>query len=252
MKVTFIGTSIYVPDNGREVSSILIDGKHLVDTGWNSVLRMKEFGFDPLKLESLTITHFHQDHYIGLPQLLFYLGLKKEERERLHHNPLYIIGPGEYLSNVVDKALEFLQIYRFPELSLSIDLVPLCSGESYEMGDLVLEPFGVNHISGGGIREAALGYRFKDKSTAGSFVYTGDTAFCPGIAECIGHAGTLIHDVSHSLPQEAAATAKSLGAETLYLIHYTERKEEEVLLEARRVFPQTFLAKEGESLDIGN
>ncbi|OHE77176.1 MAG: hypothetical protein A2107_10855 [Verrucomicrobia bacterium GWF2_62_7] len=67
LKITIIGDSSCIPDLRREVACFLINGKHLVDTGWCAALRMREYGFDPLALESIILTHFHQDHYIGLP-----------------------------------------------------------------------------------------------------------------------------------------------------------------------------------------
>ena len=48
MKITFIGSSTCIPDIGCEVSSLLINDENLVDTGWCSVLKMREYGFDPL------------------------------------------------------------------------------------------------------------------------------------------------------------------------------------------------------------
>ena len=154
MKITFIGSSTCIPDIGCEASSLLIDGKHLVDTGWCSVLKMREYGFDPLDLESIILTHLHQDHYLGLPHLLFYLGLQR--RQRSNATPLRIIGPNKHIQAVVKAALAFLQISRFPELNLNLEVVPLSAGDSYEMSKLQLHTCAVSHISGTNILEQAL------------------------------------------------------------------------------------------------
>jgi len=87
---------------------LLINGKHLVDTGWCAALKMREYGFDPLALESIILTHFHQDHYLGLPQLLFFVGLRKRPGLLLN-----IAGPSENLQRVVEAADAFLQVPRF-------------------------------------------------------------------------------------------------------------------------------------------
>src|SRR5690606_27377855 len=76
MKITIIGQSTCIPDHEHEAACALIDGKHLVDTGWCSAQVMRAYGFDPLALESILLTHLHQDHYLGLPALLFYHGLR--------------------------------------------------------------------------------------------------------------------------------------------------------------------------------
>jgi len=74
MKITVLGDSTCTPDVGHEAACMLINGKHLFDAGWCAVLKMRQLGFDPMTLDSLILSHFHQDHYLGLPQLLFYLG----------------------------------------------------------------------------------------------------------------------------------------------------------------------------------
>ena len=87
----------------------------------------RQYGFDPLSLESIIFTHFHHDHYLGLPQLLFYIGLRKRKGP-----PLRIIGPSEHLKQVVDAALTFLQVSRFPEIAPSYTLVPLAPGDAFD------------------------------------------------------------------------------------------------------------------------
>ena len=153
LKITIIGDSSCIPDKGRETACFLINGKHLVDTGWCSALRMRDHGFDPLKLDSIILTHFHQDHYIGLPQLLFYIGLRKRSGP-----PLNIYGPSENLQRVVEAADAFLQVPRFPELAVNRKLVPLAAGDKFDTADLRFETFAANHVSGTKKMEQALVY----------------------------------------------------------------------------------------------
>jgi ribonuclease BN (tRNA processing enzyme) len=155
LKITIIGDSSCIPDVRRETACFLINGKHLVDTGWCAALRMREQGFDPLALESIILTHFHQDHYIGLPQLLFYIGLRKRPGP-----PLNIYGPSENLQRVVEAADAFLQVPRFPELAVSRKLVPLAAGDKFETADLRFETFAARHTSG----KTSLNRRWSIKS----------------------------------------------------------------------------------------
>jgi len=248
MKITFIGSSTCIPDIGCEVSSLLINGKHLVDTGWCNVLKMREYGFNPLKIESLILTHLHQDHYLGLPHLLFYLGLKRNQYSNIV--PLRIIGPAEHLKTVVNSALSFLQISRFPELKVDFELVPLIPGENYETEELYLETRPTAHVSGADIPEQALVYKFTELATHKSFAYTGDTSFHPPIAKFSKSMPLLIHDVAHSSAKEAANIAKIAQVKSLYLIHYSLKRRVELLNTAREIFPNSFLAKEGETLEV--
>ena len=247
MKVTFIGESTCIPDVGREMACFLINGRHLVDTGWYAALKMREYGFDPLALDSIILTHLHQDHYIGLPQLLFFNGLRKQRKE--DSPPLNIVGPAEYLERVVNAAVEFLQVYRFPELQVNYKLVPLRPGESCELADLRLETSAASHVSGRHRPEMALVYKVTEKAGGACFAFTGDTHYHPPIAEFVKGVPLLIHDGSHTAAKDAATIAKAAGVGRLLLIHYTQANSERLLKDAREVFPSSFLAKAGETVE---
>ena len=245
MKITVLGDSSCTPDVGHEAACLLINGKHLVDTGWCAVLKMRQYGFDPMALESLILTHFHQDHYLGLPQLLFYLGLHKRRG-----TPFKILGPREYLEPVVKTAVEFLQTSRFPEVALDYRLVPLAAGDQCELADLHLETFAARHVSAANRLEPALVYKVTDKVNGARAVLTGDTHYHPPIAEFAKGVPLLIHDGVHTAPKDAAGIARRAGVDRLVLIHYSQRQAARTLAEASAVFPHTELAKEGTTLDV--
>jgi len=228
-----------------ETASFVIDGRHLVDTGWSAVLRMREYGIDPLDIQSVILTHFHQDHYIGLPQLLFYRALRGE-----HVRPLRIIGPQEHLAHIVAATVEFLQVPRFPELEEAYALLPLRPGQSFDLGDLHFETFVARHVSGKGVPEPALAYKVTTVSTGTSFVFTGDTSFHPPLVDFVRGAQVLVHDAAHTSARDAATIAARAGVRRLYLIHYAQARAEQLLAEAREVFADTALTEEGETLTL--
>ena len=245
LKITVIGDSSCIPDLRRETACFLVNGKHLVDTGWGGVLKLREYGFDPLALESLIITHFHQDHYLGLPQLLFYLGLRKRPGP-----PFNIVGPSENLQRVIDAADVFLQIPRFPELALNRKLVPLNAGNPFDTSDLHFDTFAARHVSGKDRVEQALVYKVTHKASGACAVFTGDTHHHPPIAEFAKGASLLIHDGAHTAPKDAAEIARQAGVRKLVLIHYGQNRAAALLAEAKSVFPNTELAEEGRTLEI--
>lgn len=248
MRVTFIGVSSCIPDVGSESPCFLVNGKHLVDTGWNAVLKMREHGIDPLNLESIILTHLHQDHYIGLPHLLFFFGLRR--RSSPGKTPLKIFGPAEHLESVVRSALEFLQIKRFPELGVDYRLVPLEPGEGFELDDLRFRTAAASHTSGRNRPEPALMFKTIGKGAGASFAFTGDTHCHPPVGEFAKGALLLVHDVGHTSPKDVATIAKAAGVKRLLLIHYSQNSAARLLSEAREVFPNTDLAKEGLTVDI--
>ncbi|MFH2067990.1 MAG: MBL fold metallo-hydrolase [Candidatus Omnitrophota bacterium] len=245
MKITFIGVSSCIPDVGSETSSFLIDAKILVDTGWCGVLKMREYNLDPLDLEYLILTHFHQDHYLGLPQLLFYLGIKKLNGAYFPRKPFTIIGPSKHLNEVVTKAQEFMQIKEFPELSLDLKLVSLSPGQSYVNRKFRLDTFPARHLSGKNIPEEAFICKFTEIGTNKFFTFTGDTSFYPPLVDFAKESLLFIHDACHSSPKEAATIAKMARVKKLYLIHYPRNRKKEIITKARKIFPKSFLAREG-------
>ncbi len=250
LKIAIIGDSSCIPDLRREVACLLINGKHLVDTGWCAALRMREYGFDPLALESIIISHFHQDHYIGLPQLLFYISMRKFGRQKNPAPPLNIFGPSEHLQRVVEAADAFLQIPRFPELALDRKLVPLTAGDKFEVPDLRFETFAAHHLSGKNQLEQALVYKVTDKTSGACAVFTGDTHHHPPIAEFARGASLLVHDGAHTAPKDAAQIAQQAGVKKLVLIHFSQSRAAKILAEAKAVFPNTELAEEGRTLEV--
>lgn len=245
MKVTFIGVSSCIPDVGMETASFVIDGRHLVDTGWCAILRMREYGIDPLDIQSAILTHFHHDHYIGLPQLLFYRALRGR-----HAHPLWIIGPEEHLAHVVAATVDFLQVSRFPELKEEYVLLPLHPGQSFDLDDLHFETFAACHVSGKGVPEPALAYRVVAQDTGMGFAFTGDTSFHPPLADFVRGVRFLVYDAAHTSAHDAATIAARAGVTRLYLIHYAQERAGQLLAEARKVFAATELAKEGETLEL--
>lgn len=249
MKITFIGASTCIPDVGSDVASFIINGKHLVDTGWYAALRMRRWGCNPLDLESVILTHLHQDHYLGLPQVLFYNGLRRPHEKDRTFAPLRIIGPREHLQEVVDAAFRFLQIPRFPQLMFDHVVCPVQAGEGFDLDELHFDTFAARHVSGSKQREEALVYKVTDTQTGAAFAFTGDTHYHEPIADFVRGVSLLIHDGSHTPPREAAQIAKKAGVGRLFLIHCSQARADQALNEAREVFADSFLATDGDTIE---
>jgi ribonuclease Z len=116
------------------------------------------------------------------------------------------------------------------------------------------------------------GRRIKPEEVVGSprrgriIVYTGDTRPSDEVAEFSRGADILIHDATfgsefeedaarqgHSTARQAAEIALRAGVERLYLFHISPRyegNEEKLLMEARQVFPSTYLAEDLLSVEV--
>jgi ribonuclease Z len=248
MEVRFLGVSGCIPDVGGETASFVLAKAHLVDTGWCGVLRMRELGLDPLDVRTLLLTHLHHDHTIGLPQWLFYHMMHRQGNDG--GGPLRILGPGQHLAAVVEAALALLQVGRFPELQLSLEIVPLYPGDGYDLGEVQLETRAAKHTSGVGVPEPSLCWRATDKATGAVLVFTGDTSYDLGLGEWAQGAKVLLHDSAHTSGTEAAQVAKAAAVERLYLIHSSHDAAARALVEARIIFPETYLAQSGEAVEV--
>ncbi|TVY07332.1 MBL fold metallo-hydrolase [Paenibacillus cremeus] len=237
--LTFLGTSTATPDLGSDTASFLINNKYLVDTGWCSVTNLRNLGINPSDLEYVFFTHFHHDHYLSLPSLLFYLISKKSLSN------VTFIGPVDDLEPVIQRALDFLQAKRFWKDLQFPKLVPLTPGESYETDQFKITTCPTLHPVQG------LCYRFYDHLSGKEFSFTGDTAYFPPIIEHVKGTPLLIHEASvgaaaanpennsylHSGAVDAAKIAKLAEVGQLMLIHGPLGKASECVKAASDIFP---------------
>ncbi len=247
--ITILGNGAVRPAVGGESASFVINENILVDVGWCNVLHMRRFGIDPAKIDHLVMTHFHHDHYMGLPQLLFYLGSERS---------LTILGPAEDLELVVDRALTFLGSDRFPNIGPSLNLVPLHPGDRFDGEGFSLECIQAIHPV------PALSYRFTDQRTQARFVYSGDTGPNPDLVPFAAGCSLLIHEASyggnpapeenpygHSGAPDAARIANQANAPRLALIHCPSGKEDEALKVAQNLHANVIYPREGEQIQVG-
>lgn len=105
----------------------------------------------------------------------------------------------------------------------------------------------------------------RDADPSVSYAHIGDTAYMPEIAEKIGNVDLLFHETTylddheadakergHSTARQAAMMAKKAGAKRLLTGHYSSRYNDDSLFleQAREVFPNVILNKEGLRIDI--
>src|SRR5574341_880696 len=90
MEVTFLGSGDAFGSGGRLQAcvSVRVAGFHaLIDCGATSLVAMRRAGIDPATVDAVLISHFHADHFGGLPLLVLDAQFTKRTR------PLAIAGP---------------------------------------------------------------------------------------------------------------------------------------------------------------
>lgn len=249
-KLTFLGIASAVPAAGEDTASFLVNGHLLFDCGWCNVLRMLEFGYDPLQVDTLFFTHCHHDHYLGLPALLFYRAMRSAK------TPLTLVGPPDDLPIVARRAQQFLQDDRFEALHEELNLVPLEPGTTWQTERYEIQTVRSLHPVTG------VCGRLLDKSSGGVIAFSGDTSPNAELTTLAHGADLLVHEASlppganldprwgHSRASDAAQTAMQAGVKTLRLVHAGTNHREASLQAAQGIFPATKLAAMGETLHL--
>ena len=252
MRLTTVGTGTAAPSAGRVQSGHVIDAgsvKLLMDCGSGAVNRMADIGVRWQEITHLAITHFHADHVIDIPTLLYAwrYGQLPPRSERLE-----IIGP----VGTVALLASFGGVFGSGLLSLGfpISVHEIASGEDVGLGD--------------DVRLSCLKVPHTDESVAYSverhgqrIVYTGDTgpdaelgAWAAGcdvlLAEC--SLPTSMAIPTHLTPAQCGALGGAAQPKVLALTHFYPPVEAvDIRAEVAVEFGGTVaLAVDGWSLDL--
>jgi ribonuclease Z len=292
LSVFFAGTAGSVPSARRGLPAVLVrrgGERILFDCGEGTQRQLlKSVGL--ADLTDIFITHFHADHWLGLPGMLKTFDLRDRDR------PLTIHGP-QGLKEVLGMVRP---IYGRTRYALHIE--ELAPGEMVRRDDFVVGAFAVSHRA-----SRALGYAIVEDERPGRFdpdkarelgvepgpdfgriqrgeavdgvapadvmgparpgrkiVISGDTGPSETLAAAAHEADLLVHEATfldeeaeraretgHSTARQAAAVAQQAQVRMLALVHVSMRYHgREVRDEAREVFAPTVVPHDFDTIDV--
>jgi ribonuclease Z len=154
LDLVFLGTAGSMPTTQRGPSATLIrrgGERLLVDCGEGTQRQFLRSTIGLIELREVFLTHYHADHYLGLPGMLKTFALRGREV------PLTVYGP----PGLRDLFGSLRRI--FGKLSFPLELTELRPGDALERGDYALETFAVEH----GV--SAVGYALVEDPRPGRF-----------------------------------------------------------------------------------
>lgn len=166
LDVVFLGTSGSVPTAKRAPTSLLVrrgGERWLIDCGEGTQRQLLRSGIGLVELREVFLTHFHADHYLGLPGMLKTFALRGRELPLAVHGPPGLVDLFEGLRRI------------FGRLTYRLELHELRPGDVLERGDCRIVTFPVDHGIPG------IGYAFAESDRPGRFDV--DTARALGVPE---------------------------------------------------------------------
>jgi ribonuclease BN (tRNA processing enzyme) len=142
-EIVFVGTSDAFGAGGRRQSAILLRaarGGVLIDCGTTTSTGLNDLGIDRNEIDAIVISHFHGDHYGGIPILLL-AALYEDARK----NPLRIVGPVGIEQNVRSIAAAMCYAIEDREWSFAIDFQEFHPGQRLEIGPVSVDAFETLH-----------------------------------------------------------------------------------------------------------
>ena len=167
MQLRFVGCGDALGSGGRFNTCFHITGARvnfLIDCGASSLPALKRLGIARDEIDLLLITHFHGDHFGGLPFLLLDAQFTRRTR------PLVIAGP-----QGIETKLAYLMEALFEHSSktkqrFDLSVVALEPEQSRTFGEVKVTPYPVVHGESGG---PFLAYRIEAEGRV--IAYSADT-----------------------------------------------------------------------------
>ena len=167
MQLQFIGCGDALGSGGRFNTCFHVTGERanfLIDCGASSLLALKRFGIAREGIDVILITHFHGDHFAGLP--FFLLDAQFTRRER----PLIIAGPKGIAARLAQAMEALFEHSSKTKQKFDLSIVELLPEQARDLGTFKVTPYPVVHGESGG---PFLAYRIEVEGR--TIAYSADT-----------------------------------------------------------------------------
>ena len=168
-EITFVGTSDAFGAGGRRQSAVLFRtgaGTLLIDCGATTCGGLAAIGAERDEIDAIVVSHFHGDHFGGIPHLLL-AAIYQDKRSR----PLIIAGPPDIEARV--RALSTAMGHDFAGLdwTFRVEFHEMPPGTAKSIGPAEITSFETNH------QPEAHPHGYDIRCGGRRVVYSGDTGW---------------------------------------------------------------------------
>jgi len=167
MQLRFVGCGDALGSGGRSNTCFHVTGESinfLIDCGASSLPALKRLGIAREAIDLVLITHFHGDHFAGLPFLLLDAQFTRRTR------PLVIAGPEGIEARLTQVMEALFENSSKTKQRFELSVVALKPEETRSFGAVDVTPYSVVHGESGG---PFLGYRVEAEGRI--IAYSADT-----------------------------------------------------------------------------
>lgn len=221
MKVTFVGCGDAFGSGGRFNTCIHVEdqsGAFLLDCGATSLVAMKRTGIDRGAIDTILLTHFHADHFGGIPFFLLDSQLNVKRT-----SPLLLAGPPG-LRGWYERAMAL----AFPGervLPFELTLREIAIGEPLTLNGRKVTAFAAMHDERAG---PCLSYRVESGGKV--LCYSGDTEWTDTLVDAARAADLFVCECyMYEKPRKSHMSLTALrphlpriGAKRVILTHLSE------------------------------
>src|SRR5690349_21005969 len=135
LSVAFLGTGGAVPSARRSTASLLVSrgGERLMFDCGEGTQRQLQKSLGLLQVDSIFLTHFHADHFLGVPGLVKTYDLTGREAPLTIYGPRGLVDLFKVLGRLIGR------------IGFELDLIELEPGEAVAIEDGEVRPFAVEH-----------------------------------------------------------------------------------------------------------
>jgi ribonuclease Z len=153
LSVAFLGTGGAVPSARRSTASLLVSrgGERLLFDCGEGTQRQMQRSLGLVQVDEIYFTHFHADHFLGLPGLLKTYDLTEREKPLTVYGPRGLVDLFQSLSRVIGR------------VGYKLELVELEPGDAVPLDGAEVRAFPVEHS----VR--AFGYALVEEERPGRF-----------------------------------------------------------------------------------